>query len=131
MKYLLLIYGNPENWEHPVFLHDPEFLALPAEERDALTRQAEDLHREITESGELVAGVALADVVNTQTIRVREGLPAITDGPYIETKEQLAGYLVLDCENPERAVEIAARIPDARFAAVEVRPIMDTSGEEV
>jgi hypothetical protein len=131
MKYLLLIYSNPENWEHPLFLRDPRFLAMPAEERDELTRQAESLHREITESGELVVGVALADPVNTRTIRVRDGVPATTDGPYIEAKEHLAGYLVVDCESPERATEIAASIPDARFAAVEVRPIMDMSGEEM
>src|SRR5437868_13046792 len=123
MKYLLLIYSNPENWEHPLFLRSPEFLAMPAEERDELTRQAEALHREITASGELVVGEALADPVTASTIRVREGVPATTDGPYLETKEQLAGYFVVDCESQERAQEIAASIPDARFTAVEVRPI--------
>ena len=131
MKYLLLIYSNPENWEHPLFLRNPQFLAMPAGERDELARQSEALHREITESGELVVAAALADPVNTRTIRVRDGVPATTDGPYIETKEQLAGYLVVDCESPERAAEIAACIPDARFAAVEVHPIMDFSGEEM
>ena len=73
---------------------------------------------------------ALADPVNTWSIRVRNGVPATTDGPYVETKEHLAGYLLVDCESPERASEIAARIPDARFAAVEVHPIMDMSGQE-
>lgn len=131
MKYLLLIYSNPENWEHPMFLRNPEFLALSAEQRDELTRQAEALHREISESGELVVAEALADPANTRTVRVRDGMPATTDGPYIETKEQLAGYLVVDCENPQRVREIAARIPDARFAVVEVHPIMDTSGQEL
>jgi hypothetical protein len=131
MKYLLLIYSNPESWEHPMFLRTPEFLAMPGDERDALTRQAEALHKEITESGELVAGVALADPVNTKTMRVRDGVPATTDGPYLEAKEQLAGYFVVDCDSPERAAEIAGRFPDARFAAVEVRPIMDMSGQEM
>lgn len=131
MKYLLLIYSNPENWEHPVFLRDPRFLALPAAERDELARQADALHREITESGELVAGVALADPLRTRTVQVRDGVPATTDGPYLETKEQLAGYFVVDCESEERAAEIAARFPDARFAAVEVHPIMETAGEEM
>jgi hypothetical protein len=131
MKYLVLIYGNQENWEHPLFLRNPEFLAMPAQARDELTRQAEALHREIRESGEFIAGEALADPVNARTIRVRDGVPTTTDGPYLETKEQLAGFLVVDCESPERAKEIAASIPDARFAAVEVHPIMDTSGEEM
>ncbi|MFI0450106.1 YciI family protein [Actinomadura sp. 6N118] len=131
MKYLLLVYSNPENWEHPMFLRDPQFLALPQEERDKLTRQADDLYKEITESGELVVGTALADPVNTMTVRVREGVAATTDGPFSEAKEQLAGYFVLDCDSPERAAEIAAKFPDARFTAVEVRPIMDMSGQEM
>jgi hypothetical protein len=131
VKYLLLIYSNQENWEHPLFLRHPDYLALPADEREKLARQAADLRRELTESGELVGGEALADSMTSRTVRVRDGLPVTTDGPYVETKEQLAGYIVVDCERPERASEIAARIPDARFAAVEVRPIMDLSGLEM
>jgi hypothetical protein len=131
MKYLLLIYSNPENWEHPMFLRNPEFLAMQEDERAELTSQAQGLHKEITESGELIVGAALADPVNTRTVRVRDGVPATTDGPFIEAKEQLAGYFVVDCDSPERAAEIAARFPDARFAAVEVHPIMDMSGQEM
>jgi hypothetical protein len=131
MKYLMLIYSNPENWEHPTFLHRPEFSALPQKERDELGEQFETLLKEITESGELISGTPLADPVNTRTVRVRDGVPATTDGPYLESKEQLAGYFVVDCETPERAAEIASRFPDARFAAVEVRPIMDMSGQEM
>jgi hypothetical protein len=131
MKYLVMIYGNPRNWEHPMFLHDPGFLALPQEERDEIARQADELRQEITQSGEFVAGVALADPGLTKHVRGRDGVPVITDGPYLEAKEQLAGYFVVDCESPERAAEIAARFPDARFAAVEVRPIMDMSGQEM
>ncbi|QXJ19597.1 YciI family protein [Actinomadura graeca] len=131
MKYLLLIYGNPENWEHPLFLRHPDFLALPPEEREALAARGEALLEEIRGSGELVEGVALADPVNSRTVRVRGGVPAATDGPYLESKEQLAGYFVVDCEGPERAAEIAARFPDARLGAVEVRPIMDMSGQEM
>lgn len=131
MKYLLLIYSNPENWAHPIFLTDPRFLALPAPEREALARQSEAVHQELIESGEFVDGTALSDPVNTRTVRVREGALITTDGPYVEAKEHLAGYIVVDCESPERAAEIAARFPDARFAAVEVRPIMDSSGQEM
>ncbi len=131
MKYMLLIYGNPENWEHPLFRQDPRFLAMPEEERAELTRQAEAVHEEISASGELVSGTALADPVNARTVRVRDGVPVTTDGPYGEAKEQLAGYFVIDCDSPARAAEIAARFPDARLSAVEVRPIMDASGEEM
>lgn len=125
MKYLLLIYSNPQNWEHPMYLRDPQFLALPEDEREALTKQANDVFEEIKESGELVLGAALADPVNATTLRPRGGAPVATDGPYLESKEQLAGYFVVDCDSPERASEIAARFPDARLSAVEVRPIMD------
>ena len=99
--------------------------------RDALSAQFESLLREISALGELVGSEALADPSITRTIRVRNGLPATTDGPYIESKEQLAGYFVVDCDTADRAVEIASRFPDAQFAAVEVRPIMDLSGQEM
>lgn len=75
--------------------------------------------------------MALAHPAKTRSVRVRDGVPVTTDGPYVETKEQLAGYFVLDCESLERAEEIAASFPDARFAAVEVHPIMDLSGQEM
>lgn len=129
MKYLLLICGNPENWEHPLFLHDPEFLELSQADRETLTRQSDALHREIAESGELLVAAALADPARTRTVRVRDGVRTTTDGPYAEIKEQFAGYLVLDCESEERAVEIASRIPDARFGSVEIHPITNTSGQ--
>lgn len=125
MKYVLLIYANPENWEPPVFRSDPRFLALAAGEREAVARQAEALRREITESGELITGVALAGPGRAATIRVRDGAAVATDGPYIEAKEQLAGYLLVDCASPERAAQIAARIPDARFGLVEVHPVAE------
>jgi hypothetical protein len=131
VKYLVMIYGNPENWEHPMFHHNSAFLALSESEREDVLRQADELWQEITRSGELIAGEALADPGLTRNMRGRGGVPVTTDGPYLEAKEQLAGYVVLDCESLERAEEIAVRIPDARFAAVEVRPIMDMSGREM
>lgn len=124
MKYLVMIYANPRNWEHPMFLHHPEFLALPAEERDEIVRQADEMWDEIHRSGEFVEGVALPEPGLTRNLRGVDGVPVATDGPYLEAKEQLAGFFVLDCASQERAEEIAARFPDARFAGVEVRPIV-------
>jgi hypothetical protein len=120
VKYMLLIHNNPATLE-----------AMSEQERDELFGEVDALMKEFTESGELLGGQALADSTNTKTVRVRDGVPAVTDGPFAEAKEQLAGYLVVECESPERAVEIAARWPDARYAAMEVRPIMHTSGEEM
>ena len=101
MKYMLLIYDNPDTRE--TFL---------GEEGEALMAEVDAIMKELTESGELVGGEALADPSNTQDGPVRDGVPAITDGPFVEAKEHLAGYLIVDCESAERATEIAARWPE-------------------
>ena len=131
MKYLLLIYSNPESWGHPIFLHNKEALAMSAAERDAMAGELDRLITEIAESGELLSIEALADPGTARTVRVRDQVPVVTDGPFVESKEQMAGVFVLDCASPERAEEIAARFPDARFSAVELRPIMGPSGQEM
>jgi hypothetical protein len=120
LKYMLLIYQNPANWE-----------ALSEGERDAVMNDATAIVNELTESGELIAGDGLADPSQTKTVRVRDGVPAITDGPFIEAKEHLVGYCLLECETLERATQIAVRWPDARHWAVELRPLMTASGEEM
>lgn len=125
MKYLILVHGNPKNWGHPLFLRNPDFLALPAAEREAVAGDADALLAEITASGELVTGTALGSPEETRTVRVRDGAPVMTDGPYVEAKEQLAGYFVVECASAARAEAIAARFPDARFGGIEVRPIVD------
>jgi hypothetical protein len=121
MKYVALVYNNPGAFE-----------ALSQEERDELMSEADAYLKKFTESGELVGlGSALADPSTGRTVRVRNGVPAITDGPFAEAKEQLAGYYVLDTESIERATEIVTHDPAARFWAVEVRPIMDEAGTEM
>jgi hypothetical protein len=120
MKYMLLIYNNPATWEH-----------LSERERNGVMGEVDSIIEELTESGEWVGGAALADPSHSRTVRVRDGVPATTDGPFAEAKEHLAGYCVIDCENVERATEIAARWPDARYVAMEVRPIMHTTGMEM
>ena len=72
---------------------------------------------ELTESGELVGGEALADPSNTQDRPRRDGVPAVTDGPYAEAKEHLGGYLIVDCESLERAAEIALRVAERALHA--------------
>ena len=131
MKYLISIYGRPQTWGHPSFLRTTEGQALSESERARLTGQLEELITELHESGELVEGAALADPLNSRTVRVREDAAVVTDGPYVEVKEQLAGLFIVDCATPERAEQIAGRFPEARFSAVEVRPVMGSSGEEM
>jgi hypothetical protein len=120
VKYILLIYQNPATWE-----------TFSEEERNRVMAEVGEIMGELEQSGEWVGGEGLADPSNTKTVRVRDGVPAITDGPFVESKEQLAGYCIVECETPERAVEIAARWPDARYWAMEVRPLMEAAGEEM
>jgi hypothetical protein len=120
VKYMLLIYSNPANWA-----------ALPEAERAGLMGEYGAFTKEIIDSGEFVSGDPLADTATATTVRVRGGATETTDGPFVESKEYLAGYYVVDCKDHDRAVALAARIPDARFSAIEVRPVMDMSGAEM
>lgn len=110
---MLLIYNNPAALE-----------AMSDAERNVIFSDVESIMQELMDSGEWVGGEALANPAQTRTVRVRDGAPVITDGPFVEAKEQFAGYLMVDCESEARAVEIAARWPDARYWAMEVRPLM-------
>lgn len=120
MRYMLLIYNNPAVYE-----------AMSEEERAAIGGEVDAIMQELTASGELIGGEALADASQAKTVRVRDGAPAVTDGPFAEAKEQFAGYLMVDCDTPERAVEIAARWPDAKYFAMEVRALMNQAAPEM
>jgi hypothetical protein len=120
VKYMLLIYDNDKSRE----------LFLGPDGKD-LMDEMRVLLGEITESGELVYTDGLSDPSNTKTVRVRDGAPVVTDGPLAEAKEYFGGYMVVDCETEERAIEIATRFPGTRFTPVEVRPLMGDSGDEM
>ena len=113
MKYMLLIYGNEE-----------AFNSVGAETLAEIIRETDALNRELFESGELVGAYGVADQVNTKMVRVVDGMPVVTDGPYVEAKEYLGSFTIVDCDSLERALEIAARNPAARYWGVEVRPLM-------
>jgi hypothetical protein len=117
---MLLIYSNPANWA-----------ALPEAERKGLNAEYGVFTKDIVDSGEFVSGDPLAGPEATSTVRVRQGSTEVTDGPFVESKEHLAGYYVVDVKDLDRALALAARIPDARFSAVEVRPVLDMSGAEM
>jgi hypothetical protein len=121
MKYMLLIYNRPGFGEE-----------LSEQERTELFGEVDELMAELSQTGELVGGEALADPSTTRTVRLRAGQPAVTDGPFMESKEQFGGYLIVDCDSPERALEIATGWPDVRLGgAMEVRAIMGQSGTEM
>jgi hypothetical protein len=115
---MLMIYDNP----------DTRRLFLEAQGAE-LAAEIDTLMKELTESGELIGGEALAEPVNAKTIRPQGGVPVVTDGPFIEAKEFFGGYLIVDCDSEARAVEIASGWPNARFGAMEVRPIMTPPAE--
>lgn len=112
VKYMLLIYTNEASRK-----------AMELE-GDAIMSSVDALMKELAESGELAGGLALADPPQSRTVQVRSSETIVTDGPFLEAKEYLAGYLVVDCDSLERATEIAASWPDARFCAMEVRPVV-------
>jgi hypothetical protein len=120
MKYVLLIYQNPAARE-----------ALAQSEKRALMKEADEIVGELVETGEFVGGEGLADPSTGRSVRVRDGVAAVTDGPFAEAKEQMVGYCIVDCESMDRAVEIATRWPDARLWGMEVRPILSPDGVEM
>ena len=120
MKYMLLIYGNQEIWE-----------SFPQEEFADVIRATDALHGELRASGEFIGAYGVADQVLAKQVHVHDGVPAVTDGPYIEAKEYLGSFTIVDCESLERALEIAARVPWARVGEVEVRPLLHEAGEEM
>ncbi len=106
-----MIYQNTAEWE-----------ALPEDESNEVMAEAGKRMEELTASGEWIGGEALGHPSTTRTVRVRDGKRLVTDGPFVDSKEHIGGILVLDCETEERAIEIAANWPDARYWAMEVRP---------
>jgi hypothetical protein len=117
VKYLILIHTNPESlrvWEE-----------LDDQQRMDLGRGHMALTESLAESGELLVSEGLADPAMAKYVSVREGRILISDGPFAEVKEHLAGLYLIECESIERAVEIAAKAPDAAYSYVEVRPVLD------
>ena len=123
MKYLILIYGNPESraiWDSFSDAQKAEGFAYYAA-----------LEEELAASGELIVSEALADASQTKRVTVGEGRTVTTDGPFAEAKELLAGFFMLECESIDRAVECAARMPEAELGLVEVRPVLELGGTEM
>lgn len=110
MKYMLLIYANSSDWEQ-----------LPEDERDAMFQE----YMAINEHPGVVGGAQLQPVTTATTVRVQGGETLTTDGPFVETKEELGGYYLFEADDLDAAIELASRIPAARMGgAVEVRPLV-------
>jgi len=120
VKYMAIIYGNKEMWES----FPPEVAAKAIGEVDAYNKR-------YTASGELLGAYGLADEVMARTVRVSGGVPAVTDGPYLEAKEFVSSFYLLDVESEQRALEIVAEHPFATYNAIEVWPILHESGGDL
>lgn len=109
MKYLCLVYSD-----------ESELHSLPESPDDT---ECGAYAQSLVNDGRLIAGEALHPISTATTVRVRNGQVSVTDGPFAETKEQLAGFYLVDAATKEEALEIAARIPPARVGSIEVRPV--------
>lgn len=129
MKYAILIHSNPQPWGHPTSDYLAAFQALPDEVRKRLEDDFEQVMSELQANGELVGGEALGEPATARLYRWQDGSPLVSDGPYSEAKEHLAGFFLIDVENQARAEEIAARFagPDE---TVELRPTMWPGGDD-
>jgi hypothetical protein len=119
MRDIPPIYQNTEAWN-----------GLSQEDRDVFMHAAGNIVEELSATGEWVGGDGLADASQARSTRVRDGVVTVTDGPFLEAKEALAGYCIVDVATPERAEEIAARWPDAQHWGMEIRALMHSRGEE-
>jgi hypothetical protein len=123
VKYLILIYSNPasrEIWE-----------GFSDEQRADGFRYYGAITEELAASGELIVTEALADPSLTRRVTVRDGQTVTSDGPFAEAKELLAGFYLLECDSMERAVEVAARLPEAELGLIEVRPVLTLGGTDI
>jgi hypothetical protein len=122
MKYLILIQSNPRSlavWE-----------TLTDQQRMEFGQHHFELNAEMQKAGVLVSGEGLGDPSLARWVSVRDGDTIVSDGPYAEVKEHLAGFYLIDCPSLDEAVAWAAKVPDAANTEVEVRPVLDMTGWE-
>jgi hypothetical protein len=113
MRYLLLCCFEEKQWEK-----------IPESQRDGIMREYGELMRSLDKSGHHLAGAKLQSSSMTTTVRSRNGKLVVTDGPFVETKEQLGGYHLVECKDLDEAISIAKRIPTIPYGGtVEVRPL--------
>lgn len=117
MRYMLLVH------------HDQEaFFMRPEAERQSLMRESVQLANRLHADGHYLGAAPLHPATETTCVRVRDGKAIVTDGPFAETREQIGGYFLVDVNNVNEAIAIAAKIPGARIGTVEVRPVTEIDG---
>jgi hypothetical protein len=117
VKYMLLVH------------HDEEaFKKIPEAKREQMLEESVALTHQLHDSGQYLNASPLHPASTAAIVRVRDGKPFVTDGPFIETREQVAGYFLIEAQDLNEAISIAARVPGARIGAVEVRPLREVAG---
>jgi hypothetical protein len=119
MKYMIMTFGSAE-------------AGLAAKGKEWMLEMIQFMRKlddDLRESGELVSAEGLADGSQAKTVRIKNGIPVATDGPFAEAKESLVGFWIVDVESEARAVEIASRIVDFVKQPIEVRQVMDAPPE--
>jgi hypothetical protein len=111
MQYMLLIYLDEQS--------------LTGEQREKCYQDTAQFAHELNASGQYLAAAPLRPTATATTVRLRDGKRLVTDGPFAETREQLGGYFLIEAENLDVAIDIAARIPAGRRGSVEIRPVVE------
>lgn len=114
MKYMLLVYMNEQ--------------AMTDEERQHCYVESAQLTQDLNAKGQYVAASPLHSVATATSVRMRDGKRVVTDGPFAETREQLGGYYLIEAKDLDEAIDIAERIPPARYGTIEIRPVMEIAG---
>jgi hypothetical protein len=120
MKYMVIIYGNKDLWS-----------SFAPEDAGKAIAQVDAFNTKYHQSGELLAAYGLGDELTAKTVRVRDGAPVVTDGPYLEAKEFVSSFFLLDVADEARALDIAAEYPFAAHNAVDVWPVLHEAGQEM
>ncbi|HUL56354.1 MAG TPA: YciI family protein [Usitatibacter sp.] len=120
MRYLCLIY-----------LDEKQMGAMPEGEVNALNARHLELNEQLLRGGQFVEAEALQPAADTSCVRVRNGKVTLTDGPYMETKEMVAGFYLIEARDLNEAISVAAKLPSAPLGTVEVRPCRDLTVDGV
>jgi len=117
MKYMLLVHHDEEAWSQ-----------VSETDKDRALDESVRLTHQINATGQYLDASPLLPTSTARSVRVRDGRPFVTDGPFAETREQLAGYFLIEAKDVDEAIAIAERVPGARWGTVEVRPVREVAG---
>ncbi|EMR13872.1 hypothetical protein MPL1_03043 [Methylophaga lonarensis MPL] len=118
MKYLALVYYQEQIMNQ-----------MSQQQWDSLNQECMACGEQLQASGHMLGGNALQSVDTATTVRLRDGKITVTDGPFAETKEQLAGFYLLEARDINEAIQLAGKIPPARYGSIEIRPVRELQNE--